>query len=222
MSLVHFQTTKKKTTSSSTILVGNDGGRTILVYRAASNLLSWHQVDWDRLDAEWLYVSSLGGDFTLLSRIIRLSKEKAIKVAFNPGSQELDERDKLKKLLPAVDVLIVNKQEALTLLSKRVVNKEDLITLGSNLVVLTDGRNGTTVYTANGVTFHQPIIKAKTREETGAGDAFGSSFIAGLLYDLPIEKALRLAACNAAQVVEHIGPKEGLLFLPEAKNRKLL
>ena len=46
---------------------------------------------------------------------------------------------------------------------------------------------------------------------TGAGDAFGSGFVAGLMAKNDINFALRLAAANATSVVEHIGAQEGIL-----------
>lgn len=217
VSLVHLQSTKQKPTSSSVILVGKDGGRTILVYRAASNLLSWRFVDWEKLNARWIYASSLGGDFSILTKIIRLSREKRIKLAFNPGGQELENREKLCQALRYVDVLLVNKQEVLQLLGAKKINEKALKGLGAGIVVVTDGKKGATAYTQEDVVYKQGIIKTSTVEETGAGDAFGSAFVAGQLHGFTIEQSLLLAATNAASVVEHIGPKEGLLFWPEAK-----
>lgn len=220
VSLIHLQSTTKKPTSSSVVLVGKDGGRTLMVYRAASNLLSWRKVDWQRLDARWLYVSSLGGDFNLLTKIIRLCREKDIKLAFNPGSQELERNKELKQALHYVDVLLFNKQEALMLLGKtdgQTLKDEEMFGLGAKLVVVTEGRKGATVYDSQGKKYKQKVIEAETVEETGAGDAFGSGFVAAQIHNLSIEQSLLVAATNAAHVVEHIGPKEGLMFWPEVK-----
>ena len=48
-------------------------------------------------------------------------------------------------------------------------------------------------------------------DSTGAGDAFGSGFVAGLMLGKPIEEAVEWGKKQAASVVEHIGAKKGLL-----------
>ena len=62
-----------------------------------------------------------------------------------------------------------------------------------------------------------PAIQVKTIEETGAGDAFGCGLVAGLVKGWDLERALKLGIANGAAVTEHYGPKQGLLFAPEAE-----
>ena len=97
-------------TSYSTILVTEDGGRTALVFRGASNHLSWSKVEWAKLDPAWFYVSSLGGDFNMLTKIVRQAEKTGAKIALNPGSQEIVAATKLKAFLPKIEVLLLNKQ----------------------------------------------------------------------------------------------------------------
>lgn len=217
VSPLYIQINKLQKTSSSIALVGKDGDRTILVHRGASNYLSWKLVDWDRLDGDWAYLSSLGGDFTLLEKIIRWSKEKEIKLAFNPGGGELREREKLIKILPDLEILLLNKQEALQLIKEDGIKKNWFYDCGATMTVITNGAKGADVFTKSKQNYHQDSIKTKAVEVTGAGDAFGSSFVAGIITGLTIEKALKLAAINSSSVVKHIGPKAGLLFWPEIK-----
>ena len=57
---------------------------------------------------------------------------------------------------------------------------------------------------------------------TGAGDSFGSAFVAGLIkYDWNIDKALKLAILNSAHVIKKIGAQEGLLKSSDLKKYKL-
>jgi len=217
VSPLYIQIHKSKKTSSSIALVGKDGDRTILVHRGASNHLSWRLVNWNKLDGDWSYLSSLGGDFALLEKIIRWSKEKEIKLAFNPGGGELREREKLIKILPDLEILLLNKQEALQLIGEDRINKAWFYDCGAAMTVITNGAKGADVFTKSKQNYHQDSIKTKAVEVTGAGDAFGSSFVAGIINGLTVEKAQKLAAYNSASVVEHIGPKQGLLFWPEAR-----
>jgi sugar/nucleoside kinase (ribokinase family) len=219
VSLIHIQITDKLPTSSSIFLVGEDGGRTVLVHRAASNLLTSRKVDWNRLEARWFYVSSLGGDFEILEKIIYNATKKNVFTAFNPGGSELKERERLLSFLPHINILILNKEELVELLGKKrgeKYGKDEVLALGCGLVIVTNGRDGAKAYSEEGV-YQQEIIETKTVEETGAGDAFGSGFVAGQLRNLNIEQSLLLAAHNASSVVSKIGPKEGLLFWPETK-----
>lgn len=217
VSPLYIQTHKTEKTSSSVALVGDDGDRTILVHRGASNHISWRNVDWDRLDGKWAYISSLGGDFNLIERILRWAKQKQIKIAFNPGGSELKENRKLWSILPQIEVLLVNKQEALQLTGDTELKKSWFYECGSQIVVVTNGKNGADVFTSHGKYYHQEVIKTDAVEVTGAGDAFGSGFVSGIINGLTISQALKLAAYNSASVVEHIGPKTGILFWPEVK-----
>ncbi|MCG2691676.1 MAG: carbohydrate kinase family protein [Actinomycetia bacterium] len=208
-------------TSCSTILVSADGGRSALVYRGASNKLSWHKVEWDKLEPDWFYVSSLGGDLNLLTKIIRTAQLKKIKVALNPGSKEIQAEEKLKAFLPYVETLIVNREEAAKLTKHEFKNKEEILTdlkkLGPRITAMTEGRKGATLLEGRKV-ITLPAVKTETVEETGAGDGFGCGLVAGLIKFTSLEKALKLGLANGASVVEHFGPKDGLLFEPEMES----
>ena len=205
-------------TSYATILIGEDGERTALVYRGASSRLSWQKVEWEQLHADWFYVSSLGGEFNLLTKIIRSAQAKRIKVALNPGMSEILTQEKLKQYLPYVEVLILNLEEAAKLTQHEPDNKaeilKDLVKLGPRLVAVTEGKKGAILLEGKKKVV-LAAIKAKTVQETGAGDAFGCGLITGLIRFTSLEKALKLGLANGASVVEHFGPKKGLLFEPE-------
>ena len=191
-------------TSYSTILVATDGGRTALVYRGASNALSGYKVKWDKLDPKWFYASSLGCNFNLLAQIIRRAQKQKIKVALNPGSQEIKAGKKLQAFLPSVEVLILNCQEAETL------GKFS----GPKIVAVTEGRNGAELIIGKKKIKYE-AIKAETIEETGAGDGFASGFMTGIINGLKPETALKMGLINGAAVTTAFGPKAGLLFAPE-------
>ena len=219
VSPLYVQISKKFQTSYSTILVSQDGGRTILVYRGASNSVSWHKVAWGKLTARWFHVSSLGGDFAMLTKIIRVAETKGIKVFLNPGTSELRAVSRLKKFLHHLEVLLLNQNEAERLLGvsgeKEIEIKME--TLGPRIVIITQGRKGAKLWSAKTGVIKQRIFPVKTKEETGAGDAFGAGFVAGLSLNYNLKIALKIAAANAASVVTKVGSKEGLLFGPELK-----
>jgi len=219
VSLEYIQQVEEHT-SYSTILVSKEGGKSALVYRGASNKLNWHKVEWGKLKPGWFYVSSLGGDLTLLTKIIRVAQEKGIKVALNPGSKEIQAGDKLKAFLPYVEVLLVNRQEAARLTKHEFKNKEEILEdagkLGAKIVAITEGRKGATLI-SDKEKIYLPAKKVKTLEETGAGDAFGCGLVGGLIQGMSLKKALELGIVNGAAVATEFGPKKGLLFKPEIK-----
>ncbi|MEA3355087.1 MAG: carbohydrate kinase family protein [Patescibacteria group bacterium] len=217
VSLIYVQQVDEPT-SYSTILVDKDGGRSALIYRKASNRLAWHKVNWDKLSPEWFYISSLGGDLTMLTKIIRVAQDRKIKVALNPGSKEIEAYDKLIQFLPHVDVLLVNREEAAKLTKHKVGNLDaiykDISKFGAKVIAITNGRRGAVVF-QEGEMVKMPAEKSKAVEETGAGDAFGCGLVAGLVKGFELKKALKMGLKNGAAVVEHFGPKKGLLFETE-------
>ena len=82
--------------------------------------------------------------------------------------------------------------------------------MGPSIVVVTNGRNG--VYVANNdeIFFH-PSLPINVINSVGAGDAFGSTFVASLATGNTIQDALRLGIINSASVLQEVGAKTGLL-----------
>lgn len=202
-------------TGISCILVCPDGSRSVAVYRGASKMLTSEDIPWHRLDAKWLYISSLGGDINLLNELIKFAKDNDIKVAVNPGKPELEKLSTLNyELLTTVDILILNREEA-ALLTKEPFEQEEYwkkpqTIAGPSVCLITDGRNGGKV-TVDGVTQFFTSKVVNTIEETGAGDAFGSGFVAALIKGSDVHAALTLAKEQAASVVSYMGAKRGLL-----------
>lgn len=82
--------------------------------------------------------------------------------------------------------------------------------MGPSIVVVTNGRNGVYVATKNEIFFH-PSLAIKVINSVGAGDAFGSTFVASLATGNTIQDALRLGIINSASVLQKVGAKTGLL-----------
>jgi len=79
------------------------------------------------------------------------------------------------------------------------------------IVVMTKGPEGVSV--SDGKNFWQAGIfpEKKLVDRTGAGDAFGSGFTAGMILGNSVDYAIRLASANATAKVEQLGAKAGLL-----------
>jgi sugar/nucleoside kinase (ribokinase family) len=80
------------------------------------------------------------------------------------------------------------------------------MTKGPEGVIASDGKN---IYKAG-------IFKEKRHiDRTGAGDAFGSGFIAGIIRTGRVEEAIRLGTANSTSIVEKFGAKNGILTTKE-------
>jgi len=95
---------------------------------------------------------------------------------------------------------------------------KEVLSMGPKIVVVTDGKNGVYVATKNQMFFH-PSLKIKVVDTVGAGDSFGSCFVACLAKGLKIEDALRYGIVNSASVIENMGAKPGLLRFNELEKR---
>ena len=189
-------------TDYSTILIGPDGNRTILVHRGGTRLEK-SVIDFKRLNSFWFYIASLEGNLDLLEKLIIYAQKNHIKVAVNPGKREIKEKEKLKSLLKLVDVLLLNHEEADLL--------GDLSFLSKTMLAITAGEKGATLKVSQKGQLKIDGFKVKMIDQTGAGDGFGTGFIAGLAKGLDLEKALKLGMANGASVVTKIGAKEGLI-----------
>ena len=87
---------------------------------------------------------------------------------------------------------------------------KEMLQLGPRVIVITDGAFGVYVATEEGIWYH-PALSCKVVDTVGAGDAFGSCFIAAQLHGDTIKDALHKGMHNAASVIAHIGAKAGIL-----------
>lgn len=210
---------KDESTDFSIILVAPDGGRSILTHRGSSRLETT-DIPWEKIKkTKWFYITSLEGNLDLLEQLIGFAKENNIKIALNPGNREISARKILLPLLSQIDFLLLNRveSEALTLADFGQTDYwPKLKKTGSQIIAVTNGRRGAHILTSDQNLF-SPIINTTPVDETGAGDSFGSAFVAALCYDYSVKKALSWAIKNSASVVSFMGAKEGLLTLNKIK-----
>ncbi|MBR5647407.1 carbohydrate kinase family protein [Candidatus Saccharibacteria bacterium] len=203
-----------KATGTSIILLDSvHGERTILTYRGASEKFNnFSEDDLDLIQPDWLYVTTLRGDMDTLLRFFEKAKELGVKIMFNPGGKELENTKKLIGLLSDVDVLLVNKSEAAKIVPG-VVLTELLYHLNNYVetVIITDGAMGGIA--SNGKESYRFGIyeDTKVKDATGAGDAFGSGFLAHFAAGRSFKNSLIFASANSTAVVSKIGANRGAL-----------
>ncbi len=196
----------------SCVLLAPNGERTIMSYRGASSHYEIHQADFHDVDVDWIFITSMEGNFEVLENVFEYAKHHNIKIAMNPGKKELEAKDKLKKLIPQLTILSMNKEEMSELYDGKTI--EDLVKAANkdvHYVIVTDGPNGAAAadrwhLVTAGMYEDVPVI-----DRTGAGDAFSSGFTAMIAADESLEHAVTFASANSTNVVTTIGAKAGIL-----------
>ena len=200
-------------TGYSVILLTPTGERTILTCRGASAHFDMlNPDDLDTIFPDWLYVTTLRGDMEMLDRFFTKAKSLNVKIMFNPGNLELHHSRKLLGLLTDVDVLILNKTEAQQIVDGYLLT--ELIAKLKNYVpnvIITDGTQGA-IATDSTETYRIGLYEdQKVLDATGAGDAFGSGFLAAFANDKSFKDSLVFASANSTSVVQKIGSKDGII-----------
>jgi sugar/nucleoside kinase (ribokinase family) len=93
-----------------------------------------------------------------------------------------------------------------------------MLNIGPRVVVVTDGACGVYVATPDALLFHQ-AIPVEVVDTVGAGDAFGSAFVATFAQTQNPETALQAGMVNSTSVIQHLGAQAGLLMADELKKR---
>lgn len=223
---VLIQKKKNSQTGFSFLLVGQGNEHVVFSNRAANTKLRVKNEELRMLKkSKWVYLTSLSGGWkSVLNGVFSV---KEVKVAWNPGHIQIHAGFKaISKYLKKTEVLILNKSEAIKIVlsdpkykdktSRFLNNSKNLLRClkshGPNIVVVTDGRYGADAYDGENF-YHQDILKERKRvDTTGVGDAFGSTFSAGLeIFKGDIQKAMQLGVKNTASVIGEQGAQNGLL-----------
>lgn len=200
-------------TGCATILVAPSGERTVLVHHGAA--ADFGSLDLDSIllaKPEWVYVTSLMGDFKTLRGLLERCVAAGAKVVLNPGPVELKQPGKLKPLLEDVDLLIANRDEAAKMVSG--ASLDELVHHCLNLVpsvAITAGSDGSIVSDGRSVVRAGLYEDAKVVDRTGAGDAFGAALVAALMGGKPLDEAVVLASANTTSVVSTLGANSGAM-----------
>ncbi len=194
----------------------------VLNYKTERTILLCHSPHTYNLPAlaraQWIYVTSMRKGFEKVhGKIVQYMKDGGVKLAFNPGPQQLlAGRKILEPILKVCSLLILNKEEAENVLGDHSKMKtmhellHGLYELGPSTVVITDSSRGAYGFDGHEIYFSKPL-PSKVLEVTGAGDSFSTGLLAAFSYGKSLSEALLWGAANAASVIEHIGPQAGLL-----------
>lgn len=191
--------------------------RTILIKHEEYDY-RWPHIRKDEVP-RWLYFSSISKNaLDYHDEVMEwLDEHPEVHLAFQPGTFQMEVgAHRLRKLYKRTDVLILNREEAVTVGGGDHKDVHDLIdklhALGPQIVIVTDGPKG--AYASDGTNRYRMRLypdPAPPIDRTGAGDSFASTLVAALAKGCTLEEALRWAPVNSASVVQKVGAQAGLL-----------
>ncbi|HWB39402.1 MAG TPA: carbohydrate kinase family protein [Candidatus Saccharimonadales bacterium] len=205
----------------------------VLWYKEERTILIKHEeydYHWPHLrpneTPKWVYFSSISEHAIPYHDQVAdwLDKNPGVKLAFQPGTFQMAAgTDRLKRLYERAEVLVLNREEAVTVGGGNHEDIHDLFNhlhgLGCKTVVITDGPNG--AYASDGQQrLQMPLYPdpAPPIDRTGAGDSFASTFVAALMKGENLEGALTWAPINSMSVVQKVGAQAGLLTEKELRH----
>lgn len=222
---------RKRGTAYSTILLEPSGERTVLVYRGASENMEKRDVPLREVAARWAYVVPGSMQLSTLKTIFRRLLAHKTRIAFAPSKHFLAMGSAtLHPFFRVSSVVFMNREEGALVTGILYSKIRDIFSALDKavpgIVVMTDSSRGALV--SDGFHIYESGVFQETAvvDRTGAGDAFGSGFVAGLMRRREICAkgkcdadnlfyAIRLGAANATSVIEAVGAKRGILSARE-------
>lgn len=200
----------------------------VFSYKGASDHVEIKEDTLDGVKTDWIYLSGLSGESWKynLSFVSDFVYENGVKLAFNPGKQQIASRkENLGDILKRTEILILNYFEALDFTGATATNVDagvllkKIHSLGPKIAVVTHGIKGAYAYDGK-KEYHVPAyMDVKRLDSVGAGDTFGSTFAYAMFKYGDIKKALKCAIINSAYVLTKFGAQEGILTESEIKDK---
>lgn len=220
---------KAKYQTNFAVIMNVENERTIFVCRGLKDYSELTPKS--NLSTRWIFLCPLGENTEQVeNKLISLASEKGVKIAWNPGSLQIEKgASEFRALLRNTSVLFLNREEAIKFANLPVRPDTNevgraLVKLGPKVVVITDGKEG--AYCIQGErSYRVESLNRERIDATGAGDSFASAFLGRLLEDDDLElsdkevisEALKAGIINSSSVVNMIGAQKGLLSRSEIK-----
>lgn len=206
--------------------------RSIYILPGANNKLNMNNLNLDYINqAKWLHISSFAGD-TQFKLLLELMDKLAssTRVSFSPGALYASKGlETLKPILARTDVLFINRSEMRQLTDDEVTSGAELcLKHGCKIIAVTLGK-GVVYQSVEAVCYimsqeNEYLVEAaqpdtRSLDTTGAGDAFATGFLYGLLNEKNLEECGHLGDIVAQFSVTKIGARQGLPTRDELAQR---
>jgi sulfofructose kinase len=204
--------------SLSTVLVRRgSGARTIVYYPGTTPDLSPAYIPREVVQsARFLHLNGRHRQATM--QAVAWARAAGVQVSFDGGASLYE--PEMRTLIPLVDVCVVAREFALRHTGAPDLHEaaRALLAEGPAIVAITDGTQGSWVFTQPGEAFHQPAyLMPRVVDTTGCGDSYHGAFLFGLLRGMSLRETAALASAVAALNSQHLGGRTGLPTLDEAQ-----
>ncbi|MBJ2356512.1 sugar kinase [Sphaerochaeta sp. S2] len=196
----------------------------VFYYRTGSAASTMHKdsIDWEYMkETRIIHISGITSAISescrdLVEAVFAFAKQEHLLVSFDPNIRlklmtEEKARNVLAPLLFRADIVLLGEDEGRVLLGTE--NPEEIAKIllenGCSYLGVKQGSHGAYVADSTDGFFIDPY-PVKVVDTIGAGDAFNTGFLAGLLDNQPIEKCGRMGALLGALAVSSHGDVEGL------------
>jgi sulfofructose kinase len=200
-------------TPTAIVLVEQKSGRrTVLLTRNRSARLTKMHINRELIGKSRSVLMD-GRDLRVCNEAVRLARSLDVATFLDVGSI----RNRVDSLFPYIDHLVVAQEYALGFTGRRSPKKaiSDLWRKKMKSLVITMGQRGAIGF--DGSEFcEQTSFKVKTKDTTGAGDAYHGAYIHAVLANYSLARALKFAAAVAALNCRELGGRKGLPTLTEA------
>lgn len=209
---------KGRSSSKASILVRErDGARAITFSPGDCGELAPADVPEDMVRASRiLHLNGRHWDASL--HAAEVARKAGVSVSFDGGAHRYSPQH--RELLPLVDICIVAEEYATCCTAGSDIRgaAHELLGLGPKLVVITQGKGGSWIYSKRGEEFHQEAYRVEqVVDTTGAGDAYHGAFLFGVARGLSLRDCARYASAAGALNTRRLGGRSALPTLAEVE-----
>jgi sugar/nucleoside kinase (ribokinase family) len=216
----------KGITGSCISLFSEDNARTLCTYPGIAQEFSEDDVNENHIkNSEYLYFTgymwNTESQKNALKKAINIAKKEDTKIILDIADKKVITKNKpafLNLIKNDIDIVIANEKEAAGLFDNE-NPEENIVKLNSicDIAVITSGTKGSLVKEKDKDYIKINAYKVKTRDVTGAGDAYTAGFMYGLVKNWEIKKACMFASYLASQIVLQVGTQFSFEKLKDIK-----
>ena len=198
-------------TGYATAFISPDSERTFATYLGAALEIHSDMLKEDHFSGYdyFHFEGYLVPNYELVSKAIILAKEKGAKISIDMASYNIVEENLefLKQIISEhVDIVFANEEEAKSLTGKEPEEALNDISEMCDIAVVKIGSRGSLIKQGEN-SYKIGVIKADSKDTTGAGDLYASGFLYGLIQGYSLDKCGQIGALLSGKVIEVIGAK---------------
>lgn len=204
-----------KATARCMVFITPDAERTMATFLGACTEFDENYVDEEKIkNSKLIYVEGYLWDEekakNAIQKAMKIAKANNIKTSFTLSDPFCVSRHKQQflDLLPEIDILFANEEEALMLFDAS--NFEEAATIAQGkceIIVITKGAAGSAIITRDEIINVAATKIDKLVDTTGAGDLYAGGFLYGYTQEKPLAECGRIGTAAAANIITQLGAR---------------